>query len=38
LLARFIDHPVFLNTVNEPIPGYGLYTDCLIPARHRSWR
>ena len=36
LLARFIDHPVFLNTVNEPIPGYGLYTDCLIPARHRS--
>jgi hypothetical protein len=31
-LARFIDHPVFLNTVNEPVHGYGLYTDCLIPA------
>jgi len=26
------DHPVYLNTVNEPLPGYGLYTDCLIPA------
>lgn len=35
-LARFIHHPVFLNTLNEPVPGYGLYTDCLIPARHSS--
>jgi hypothetical protein len=32
-LARLVDHPVYLNTVNEPMPGYGLYTDCLIPAR-----
>jgi len=32
-LAHFIDHPVYLNTANEPTPGYGLYTDCLIPAR-----
>lgn len=31
-LARWIDHPVYLHTVNEPTPGYGLYTDCLIPA------
>ena len=31
-LAGLSDHPVYLNTVNEPLPGYGLYTDCLIPA------
>jgi hypothetical protein len=31
-LAALSDHPVYLNTVNEPLPGYGLYTDCLIPA------
>ena len=31
-LARLIDHPVYLHTVNSPTPGYGLYTDCLIPA------
>jgi hypothetical protein len=31
-LAGLSDHPVFLNTVNEPMAGYGLYTDCLIPA------
>lgn len=35
-LARLVDHPVYLNTVNEPMPGYGLYTDCLIPARAAS--
>ena len=32
-LAGLSDHPVYLNTVNEPLPGYGLYTDCLIPVR-----
>jgi hypothetical protein len=32
-LAGLSNHPVYLNTVNEPLPGYGLYTDCLIPAR-----
>ena len=31
-LARLVDHPVYLNTLNTPMPGYGLYTDCLIPA------
>lgn len=31
-LARLIDHPVYLHTVNHPVPGFGLYTDCLIPA------
>ena len=31
-LAALIDHPVYLHTVNEPTPGYGLYTDCLVPA------
>lgn len=31
-LAREIRHPVFLHTVNRPIKGFGLYTDCLIPA------
>jgi hypothetical protein len=31
-LAGLVDHPVYLNTVNQPKPGYGLYTDCLIPA------
>ena len=31
-MAGLIDHPVYLHTVNEPTPGYGLYTDCLIPA------
>jgi hypothetical protein len=34
--AGLIDHPVYLNTVNEPTPGYGLYTDCLIPVRAAS--
>lgn len=29
--AKGIRHPVYLYTVNEPTPGYGLYTDCLIP-------
>ena len=32
-VARLVRHPVFLHTVNEPIEGFGLYTDCLIPAR-----
>ena len=32
-LARLVDHPVYLHTVNSPTPGYGLYTDCLIPAQ-----
>lgn len=31
-LAGLIDHPVYLHTVNIPTPGYGLYTDCLVPA------
>jgi hypothetical protein len=31
-LARLIDHPVYLHTVNHPVPGFGLYTDCLVPA------
>lgn len=31
-LAEGLHHPVFLHTVNRPIAGYGLYTDCLIPA------
>ena len=35
-LAGLSDHPVYLNTVNEPMPGYGLYTDCLIPASAAS--
>jgi len=30
-LSKGIRHPVFLHTVNRPIKGYGLYTDCLIP-------
>ena len=30
-LADEIKHPVYLHTVNEPMPGFGLYTDCLIP-------
>lgn len=30
-LASGIRHPVFLHTVNHPIAGFGLYTDCLIP-------
>ncbi len=33
-LAKGIRHPVYLHTVNEPLAGnFGLYTDCLIPAR-----
>ncbi|MBW0145463.1 hypothetical protein [Sphingomicrobium clamense] len=32
-LAKGIDHPVYLHTVNIPIDGYGLYTDCLVPKR-----
>lgn len=35
-LAGLIDHPVYLHTVNEPTPGYGLYTDCLIPIQAAS--
>lgn len=35
-LARSIRHPVFLHTVNDPIPGYGLYTDCLIPTEKQA--
>jgi len=31
-VAKLVDHPVYLHTVNESIEGYGLYTDCLIPA------
>jgi hypothetical protein len=31
-LVKLVDHPVYLHTVNQPMPGYGLYTDCLIPA------
>lgn len=31
-LARGLTHTVYLHTVNEPVPGYGLYTQCLIPA------
>ena len=30
-LASGIRHFVFLHTVNEPMEGVGLYTDCLIP-------
>lgn len=29
--AKGIRHPVYLYTVNQPMSGYGLYTDCLIP-------
>lgn len=29
--ARGVNHPIFLHTVNKPMPGFGLYTDCLIP-------
>lgn len=32
-LAGLVDHPVYLHTVNHVVPGYGLYTDCLIPAK-----
>lgn len=32
-LAGLIDHPVYLHTVNHAVPGFGLYTDCLIPAK-----
>jgi hypothetical protein len=32
-LAALIDHPVYLHTVNSPTPGFGLYTDCLVPAK-----
>lgn len=32
-LAPLIDHPVYLHTVNHAVPGYGLYTDCLIPSK-----
>jgi glycerophosphoryl diester phosphodiesterase len=31
-LAEGLRHPVFLHTVNRPVAGYGLYTDCLVPA------
>jgi hypothetical protein len=30
--ARGVRHPIYLHTVNRPMPGYGLYTDCLVPA------
>lgn len=33
-LARGLNKPVFLHTVNEPVAGdFGLYTDCLVPAK-----
>lgn len=32
-LAPLIDHPVYLHTVNHAVPGFGLYTDCLIPSK-----
>lgn len=32
-LAKGLNKPVYLHTVNEPMEGFGLYTDCLIPAR-----
>lgn len=31
-LAQGLNKPVYLHTVNQPIEGYGLYTDCLVPA------
>lgn len=35
-LARGLNKPVFLHTVNEPVGGgFGLYTDCLVPAGTR---
>lgn len=30
-LAKRMKHPVFLHTVDKPMPGFGLYTNCLIP-------
>ena len=30
-LASQVRHPVFLHTVNQPMDGFGLYTDCLVP-------
>ena len=30
--AAKTNHFVYLHTVNEPMEGYGLYTDCLVPA------
>lgn len=32
LASRITKHPVFLHTVNKPMKGFNLYTDCLIPA------
>lgn len=32
-LAKRVRHPVFLHTVDKPIPGFGLYTNCLVPER-----
>lgn len=31
-LANGVNHPVYLHTVNEPVEGFGLYTQCLVPA------
>jgi hypothetical protein len=30
-LADRVTHPVYLHTLNERVPGFGLYTDFLIP-------
>ena len=35
-LAEGVEHFVYLHTVNQPISGYGLYTDCLIPLVNAS--
>lgn len=32
-LAKRVKHPVYLHTVDKPMPGFGLYTNCLIPER-----
>lgn len=32
-LAKRVRHPVFLHTVDKPMPGFGLYTNCLVPER-----
>lgn len=31
--AKGSNKPVYLHTVNIPMPGFGYYTDCLIPKR-----
>ena len=37
-LSRGIRHPIFLHTVNRPMEGFGLYTDCLVPDRGTEGR